>query len=180
VLFHIANRARELPTFAAALKAGDIAMATYTANDTPGQTLTGGSADDIFYAGHSSVVMTGNGGADKFVFQYLPWSAGRVTDFTVGTDGLDLSALFSASGYTGTDPVADSYLQFQSDGSGGTRVYFDVDGSGTANPWPTLITTLDHVQPGAIHAGDWLMGTHFCHGGDPTIALVPPHRFCGA
>jgi Ca2+-binding RTX toxin-like protein len=45
---------------------------TFTANDTANQILTGGSGDDIFYAAHRSVVMTGNGGADRFVFQYLP------------------------------------------------------------------------------------------------------------
>jgi Ca2+-binding RTX toxin-like protein len=128
---------------------------TFTGTDSPGQTLTGGSGDDTFYAGHSSVVMTGNGGADKFIFQYLPWSAGHITDFTPGTDKLDLHALFAASGYTGTNPVADGYLQFQSDGQGGTKVLFDPDGPNSANPWPTLITTLDHVAPSSMHSGDW-------------------------
>jgi uncharacterized repeat protein (TIGR03803 family) len=130
---------------------------TFTANDTAGQTLSGGSGDDIFYAGHNSVVMTGDGGADKFVFQYLPWNAGHTTDFTPGTDKLDLHALFAASGYAGTDPIADGYLQFQSDGQGGTQVLFDPDGPGSGNPWPFLITTLDHVDPSNLHNGDWFM-----------------------
>jgi Ca2+-binding RTX toxin-like protein len=130
---------------------------TFTADDSPGQVLTGGSGDDIFYAGHNSVVMTGDGGADKFVFQYLPWNAGHITDFTPGTDKLDLHALFAASGYAGTDPIADGYLQFQSDGQGGTQVRFDPDGPGSGSPWQFLITTLDHVDPSNVHSGDWFM-----------------------
>jgi hypothetical protein len=54
------------------------------------------------------------------------------------------------------DPIADGYLQFVSDGAGGTKVLFDEDGRSPAHPWPTTITTLDHVAPGAIHASDWL------------------------
>ena len=57
-----------------------------TADDTAGQTLTGGSGNDTIYAGHNSAVMTGGGGADNFVFHYLPWNAGRVTDFTPKSD----------------------------------------------------------------------------------------------
>jgi hypothetical protein len=128
-----------------------------TANDTPGQVLTGGPGNDIFNAGRSSVIMTGDGGADTFVFQYLPWRPGHITDFTSGTDVLDLRALFAASGYSGTNPVADGYLQYAPDGQGGTNVYFDPDGPGTANPWPYLITTLDHVDPLGIHPSDVLV-----------------------
>jgi len=129
----------------------------FTANDTAGQVLTGGSDNDTFFAGHNSVVMTGDGGVDKFVFQYLPWNAGYITDFTSGTDELDLHALFAASGYSGTNAIADGYLRFQSDGSAGTQVMFDPDGPDNGNPWPFLITTLDHVQPTGIHPSDWLM-----------------------
>ena len=45
--------------------------------------------------------MTGGSGADIFVFQYLPWNAARVTDFTPHSDVLDLRPLFTAAGYTG-------------------------------------------------------------------------------
>lgn len=100
--------------------------------------------------------MTGGGGADRFVFQYLPWQAARISDFTPGTDVLDLRILFANSGYKGTDPQADGYLRFEPDGAGGTKVIFDADGPAPQSPWPFLIATLDHIQPSGIHNGDWL------------------------
>ena len=107
----------------------------------------GGTGDDIFYTGHNSVVITGGSGGDRYVFQHVPWNnTGHITDFALGIDRLDFSALFAAAGYTGSDPVADGYVRFVSDGAGGTRVLFDADGPG-GNPWPSLITTLDHVSP---------------------------------
>jgi hypothetical protein len=129
---------------------------TLTANNTRGQILTGGSGDDLFYAGRNSVVMTGDGGTDHYVFQYLPWNAGHITDFASGSDVLDLRALFSASGYSGTNPIGDGYLRFDPDGSDGTKVMFDPDGPATGNRWAFTIVTLDHVQPSGVHTGDWL------------------------
>jgi hypothetical protein len=129
---------------------------TLSANDTRGQILTGGSGNDVFNAGHNSVVMTGDGGADRYVFQYLPWNAGRITDFASGSDVLDLRPLFSAAHYAGTNPIADGYLRFDSDGAGGTKVMFDPDGTATGNRWAFTIVTLDHVQPSGVHTGDWL------------------------
>jgi hypothetical protein len=99
-------------------------------------------------------VLTGAGGADKFVFDKLPWNAGHVTDFVHGTDTIDLSALVRASGYAGTNPVADGYVSFQSDGAGNTKVLVDADGAGAG--YATLITTLDHVTASTIDTGDWI------------------------
>ncbi|RAK58446.1 hypothetical protein DJ021_00845 [Phenylobacterium hankyongense] len=140
-----------------------------TANDS-GQTLSGGAGNDTLVAGHNADTLTGAGGGDAFVFKYLPWNAGHITDFAVGTDKLDFSALFSASGYAGADPVKDGYVSLQSDEAGGTKVYFDTDGPGTANPWPTLITTLDHVAPTGL---TWAsLSTGASSGG--TTAPPPP------
>ena len=127
---------------------------TLTANDTAGQQLTGTPNDDTFFAGHNAVVMTGDGGADTFVFQYEPWNAGSITDFTPGNDKLDLSALLSAAGYTGSDPVADGYVNFSSDGSGDTNVYFNPHDA--SQQWPSLITTLDGVAPSGLTAANTL------------------------
>ena len=129
---------------------------TLTGNDTRGQVLTGGSGDDTFYAGRNAVVMTGDGGDDRYVFQYLPWNGGHITDFASGSDVLDLRPLFSASGYAGTNPIGDGYLRFDSDGAGGTKVMFDPDGAQTGNRWAFTIVTLDHVQASGVHTGDWL------------------------
>jgi serralysin len=119
---------------------------------SPGATLVGTAGADTLNASQGSDHLTGGAGADHFAFAHLPWSAGHVTDFTPGSDVLDLRALFAAIGYHGADPVADGTLSFVSDGAGDTRVMFKDPGS----PWPTLVTTLDHVDPGSVHSGDWL------------------------
>ena len=118
-------------------------------------TLTGGAGQDTINAGQGPDMLTGGAGADHFVFAATPWNSGHISDFTPGSDVLDLRQIFSAAHYAGTDPVADGYLSFQSDGAGGTKVYVDVDGPQGAQ-WPFLITTLDHVTPNAVTAGDWL------------------------
>ena len=118
-------------------------------------TLTGGAGADTISAGRGPDVLTGGAGADHFVLKATPWNAGHITDFTTGTDILDLRAILAASRYAGSDPVIDGYVSFQSDGVGGTRVFIDVDGP-HGGEWPFLITTLDHVAPDAVSAADWL------------------------
>jgi Ca2+-binding RTX toxin-like protein len=126
---------------------------TITSNDA-GSTLIGGSGNDTLIAGHGADMLTGNGGADTFVFNVLSWNAGQITDFTPGTDKIDISALLTAAGYTGSDPVADGYVTFVADGRGGTQVYFDPHSA--SESWPALITTLDHVAPDGLNAANVL------------------------
>jgi Ca2+-binding RTX toxin-like protein len=146
---------------------------TLTANDTANQQLTGTPNADIFHAGHNSVMMTGDGGADVFVFDAVPWNAGQITDFTPGTDKLDLTALLSAAGYTGSDPVADGYVTFGSDGHGDTQVFFDAHDA--SNPWSSLITTLDNVSPTGLTAANTLGGadTTSAGGGGSSGSATP-------
>ena len=87
-----------------------------------GSKLNGGAGNDILVAGRSWDVLTGGAGSDIFQFDNLPWNNSRITDFQVGTDMLDLRGLFTAANYHGTNPVADGYVSFASDGAGGTKV----------------------------------------------------------
>jgi hypothetical protein len=121
-----------------------------------GDTLVGGGGGDTLNAGQGPDTLTGAGGADHLAFGKVPWNAGHVTDFTPGVDKLDLRGIFAASGYGGSDPIADRYLRFEGDGVGGTRVLVDIDGPGGPSPYQFVITTLDHVTPGQISAGDWI------------------------
>src|SRR5262249_33348488 len=128
-----------------------------TSNDA-GSKLSGGDGNDILIGGHGADTLTGGAGTDIFQFDHVPASAGHVTDFTVGTDRLDLRVLFTAAGYTGSNPVADGYLSFVSDGVGGSKVIFDPDGAGPAGS--SVITTLDHVSPASLTMGsDWYFQT---------------------
>jgi Ca2+-binding RTX toxin-like protein len=117
-----------------------------------GDTLTGGSGNDTLNAGRGPDVLTGGGGGDVFAYHDLPWNSGRVTDFSVGSDRIDLSALFQASGYTGTDPIADGYVHLEADGSGGAYLFYDTDGRASGNTIQFRIADLEHVSPSASWA----------------------------
>lgn len=113
-----------------------------TANDTAGQKLVGGAGDDELHAGHNSVIMTGGGGADTFFFDYLPWAAARITDFQVGVDKLDLSALLKAENFTGADPVDAGLVMIEPNPSG-TQIQF----KSSTFQWPYMIVILEGVSP---------------------------------
>jgi Ca2+-binding RTX toxin-like protein len=83
--------------------------------------------------------LTGGAGADVFRLPSEPWAPIHITDFTPGQDKLDLSALFKASGYTGSDPIGDHYMYVESDGAGGSVLRFDRDAGGSNPVWPNTI-----------------------------------------
>ncbi len=111
----------------------------------PGSTLTGGAGNDTLNASQGPDVLTGGAGADVFHWDREPWAPARITDFQLGTDRLDFSSLFAAAGYTGSNPVADHYIQFLDDGAGGTKVVFDHDGTGPNPQWGNYVLQLEHV-----------------------------------
>jgi beta-glucanase (GH16 family) len=122
-----------------------------------GAVLTGGAGADTLTASMGGDTLAGGAGADRFVFAKEPWSPIHITDFQPGQDKLDLSALFRAAGYTGSDPVADHYLSFESDGAGGALVGFDHDGWGSSPTWPNRIIDLEHVAPSQLSSSDWIV-----------------------
>jgi len=126
---------------------------TITSNDA-GSTIIGGTGNDTLIAGHGADHLTGGSGSDTFVFNALPWNAGHVTDFDAAADMLNLTGLFKAIGYSGSDPVADGYLSFAADGAGNTQVI--VNAHNGSNPATTLVTTLDHVSPSDITNHDYI------------------------
>ncbi|MDB5446591.1 MAG: exsH, partial [Phenylobacterium sp.] len=115
-----------------------------------GSVLTGGAGADTLNASEGLDTLTGGAGADHFVFAKEPWAPIHITDFKLGADFLDLSALLKAAGYTGADPVADHYVSFESDGAGGTLIGFDHDGVGASPVWPNRIIDLEHVSPAGL------------------------------
>ncbi len=113
----------------------------------PGGPFVGGAAADTLTATLAGgETMTGGGGNDSLTFKTVPWVGDHVTDFVAGQDRLDFSALFAASHYSGTDPIADGYVKLYGDGSG-TWVIYDTDGRGSADPWGTSVVHLDGVDP---------------------------------
>jgi beta-glucanase (GH16 family) len=139
----------------------------------PGSTLTGGTGDDTLNASQGGDTLTGGAGADVFAFGSEPWAPIHITDFAVGQDKLDLSALLRGSGYTGTDPIADGYVYLESDGAGGTNLRFDHDGGGPNPQWPNTIIDLEHVSPAGLTWAQ-LSGSGGGAGGDGGGGTNPP------
>jgi len=122
-----------------------------------GDTLSGGVGGDTLNASQGADHLTGGAGNDRFVFNNEPWAPAVITDFTHGQDKLDLRGMFSHTGYTGSDPVADHYLTFISDGNGGTAVLFDKDGAANGQQWADYVIDLQHVDPSAVTPADWII-----------------------
>lgn len=122
-----------------------------------GANLIGGGGNDTLVGAHGADTMTGGACNDHFVFNELPWAPADIKDFTIGADKIDIKALISASGYTGTDPIADGYVKLFDNGSGGTTMYYDTDGPGTADMWGTNIATIENVAPSALTANDLIL-----------------------
>jgi hypothetical protein len=132
----------------------------------PGSVETGSAGNDTFYASQGNDTLTGGAGADLFVFKAEPWSPDHITDFQVGTDKLDLSAMFQQAGYTGSDPMADHYIVLASDGNGGTIVRFDHDGDANINGnWPNTIIDLEGVSPDGLTWSQLTAGSGSSSGG---------------
>ncbi|MHC8291310.1 retention module-containing protein [Pseudomonas sp. XS1P51] len=116
--------------------------------------LNGGGGDDFLIGGPGNNTLTGGSGADTF--QWLKGNSGHdvVTDFTPGTDKLDLSQLLQ--GENGTAASLDDYLHFKVTGSGDSLVTsIDVSGMAGAAPNQTIelagVNLASHygVTPGA-------------------------------
>ncbi|MGF6207093.1 retention module-containing protein [Pseudomonas frederiksbergensis] len=116
--------------------------------------LNGGGGDDFLIGGLGNNTLTGGAGADTF--QWLAGNSGHdvVTDFTPGTDKLDLSQLLQ--GENGTAASLDDYLHFKVTGSGASLVTsIDVSAMAGATPNQTIdlagVNLASHygVTPGA-------------------------------
>ncbi|MBK5530669.1 retention module-containing protein [Pseudomonas sp. TH06] len=105
--------------------------------------LNGGGGDDLLIGGMGNNTMTGGPGADTF--QWLKGNSGHdlITDFTPGTDKLDLSQLLQ--GENGTTASLDDYLHFTVTGSGAS-VLTSIDVSAMAGATPNQTIDLAGVN----------------------------------
>jgi Tol biopolymer transport system component len=105
--------------------------------------LRGGAGNDLLNGGLHADVLGGGAGADVFRFDVLDGELDRVTDFQVGTDQLDLSALLPglAEGYRLAD-----YVRFTATAEG-TLIAVDPSGAGSAF---TDVALLEGVQVDAL------------------------------
>ncbi|MBT9488376.1 MAG: ExeM/NucH family extracellular endonuclease [Rubrivivax sp.] len=101
--------------------------------------LSGTAGDDMLVGGGGADLITGGSGADLFAYSSMRDAGDVVTDFSPGTDKIDLRSLLAASGYAGTDAVAEGYVRFVPV-LGGTGVQVDTDGPAGGAAFRALLT----------------------------------------
>jgi len=112
--------------------------------------IHGGAGNDVLEAGTGASRFTGGTGSDLFVFSSKAAHDNVITDFTLGTDMIDVRGALSSAGYNGTDPVADGYLGLVQTGTG-TTILFDADGTGGAAAHN--LVTIENILPSALKLG---------------------------
>jgi len=130
--------------------------------------LNGGGGDDLLIGGMGNNTLTGGSGADTF--QYLKGNSGHdtITDFTPGTDKLDLSQLLQ--GENGTTASLDDYLHFTVTGSGAS-VLTSIDVSALAGATPNQTIDLAGVNL-ASHYGVTPGAGGVVAGGHDTATII--------
>ena len=122
-------------------------------------TISGGDGVDRIAGGFGADTLSGGAAADDFVYLDVRDRGDTITDFQVGSDDIDLSAIDANStiagdqGFTfgGTTATANGVWYAHADGD--TVVYVDVDGdANTAELWVTLDGTK------VLTGGDFLLG----------------------
>ncbi|WP_298725303.1 retention module-containing protein [uncultured Pseudomonas sp.] len=116
-------------------------------------TLIGGGADDVLIGGPGNNTLTGGTGSDTFLWQQGNNGHDVVTDFTPGTDRLDLSQLLQ--GESATSASLDDYLHFKVTGSGaGVVSTIEVSAVAGAAPVQTIdLTGVNLAQHYGVTAG---------------------------
>jgi len=125
----------------------NVSLTAAVASGTSGQNLVGAAGNDVLVGGSASDILTGNGGndwlmggggGDRFHFNNLSDGTDTITDFNrADGDKLDIhDVLQGAGGYNGSNAFSGGFLQFASDGAGGTLVQVDMNGG--ANSFVTL------------------------------------------
>ncbi|MHC8342852.1 retention module-containing protein [Pseudomonas sp. RT6P73] len=130
--------------------------------------LKGGGGDDFLIGGLGNNTLTGGAGADTF--QWLKGNSGHdlVTDFTPGTDKLDLSQLLQ--GENNTAASLDDYLHFKVIGSGAS-VLTSIDVSAMAGAAPNQTIDLAGVNL-ASHYGVTPGAGGVVAGGHDTATII--------
>ncbi|SDZ34573.1 retention module-containing protein [Pseudomonas sp. NFIX28] len=99
--------------------------------------LNGGGGDDLLIGGMGNNTLTGGSGSDTFQWQQGNSGHDLVTDFTPGTDKLDLSQLLQ--GENASAASLDDYLHFTVSGSGPSLITsIDVSTAAGAAPSQTI------------------------------------------
>ncbi|MDB5984436.1 MAG: type secretion target, partial [Pseudomonas sp.] len=130
--------------------------------------LNGAGGDDILIGGPGNNTLTGGPGNDTFKWEQGNTGHDLVTDFTLGSDKLDLSQLLQ--GENSSSASLDDYLHFKVTGTG-ANVVTTIDVSSTAGCAPTQTIDLAGVDL-ASHYGVSPGAGGVVAGGHDTASII--------
>nr|WP_217345447.1 cadherin domain-containing protein [Noviherbaspirillum sp. L7-7A]MBV0879728.1 cadherin domain-containing protein [Noviherbaspirillum sp. L7-7A] len=139
--------------------------------DANANTLVGAGGNDTFTGAGGADTLTGGGGSDLFVYQTTTESAPNtnwqtppdatvtrtwdvITDFTQGTDRIDLSALLGPTDLAWGGQAGNSNTVWYA--KSGTSTFIYVDAGGDGQPPPELMIELRNTQALAPVATDFI------------------------
>jgi Ca2+-binding RTX toxin-like protein len=119
-------------------------------------TLIGGDGDDWLFGGKGNDTLTGGSGNDTFVYSDITDAGDMIIDFTVGSDKIILTDVLRKSGYAGSNPIGDGYLNIRQVNAGLTSIQIDPDGFGKAfRPAPLLL--MKNVQASSLNLNSFVV-----------------------
>lgn len=118
--------------------------------------LLGGKGDDQLLGGLGKDHLTGGAGHDTFIYQKVKDFGDTITDFEIGIDKIDLSALFKGEDDGGKDILEDfgDYVKFKQLGAN-TKVR--VNSQGEEDGKFKTLATLMNVEKTALSANDFVL-----------------------
>lgn len=84
---------------------------SYTFTGNGRTSVTGTSINDSITGNPGAKTLTGGAGNDRFIYNSIKDAGHTISDFTVGQDKIVLTQLLSSLGYSGTNALADGYVQ---------------------------------------------------------------------
>jgi len=101
--------------------------------------VTGTAGDDLITVGALRPTLTGGTGRDQFAFSASFSGGATITDFTPGTDLINLRAVMSAAGITAANPLATGQVSCLRSGVNDALISMDADTTGPLPRRPLLL-----------------------------------------
>ncbi|MCY4745507.1 ExeM/NucH family extracellular endonuclease [Pelomonas sp. UHG3] len=116
-------------------------------------TVAGTAGDDLITVGALRPTLTGGAGRDQFAFSASFAGGATITDFTPGTDLINLRAVMSAAGITAANPQATGQVTCLRSGVSDALISMDADTTGPLPRRPLLL--LKNVSCASLSASSF-------------------------
>jgi uncharacterized protein len=115
--------------------------------------VVGTAGDDLITVGALRPTLTGGAGRDQFAFTASFTGGATLTDFTPGTDVINLRAVLRTAGVTAAEPLASGHVSCTRGGISDALIAMDPDATGPAPRRPLLL--LKNVSCASLTAGNF-------------------------